>query len=80
MADDIIDHEARGLAITALQAIQSHERLCIERAKNADLQRDRIEAKLNRIFAAQDRQLYAVIGLLLAALAFFLVPYFQVHS
>jgi hypothetical protein len=79
MADEIVDHDARGMAVTALQAIQSHERLCIERAKNADLQRDRMEAKLDRLFSAQERQLYIVIMFLVAALGFFLVPFFRLH-
>ncbi len=73
----IADHEARGLANSALQAIQSHERLCLERAKVADSQRDRVEAKLHEIADGQRKQMLAVIGILVAALAFFLVPYFQ---
>ena len=74
------DHEARGMALNALQAIQSHERLCAERAKFADAQRTRMESQLNALVAAQTRQLIAVIAMLVTALAFFLVPYFQMHG
>ena len=80
LGDDPVDHEARGMAVSALQAIQSHERLCLERAKNSEQQRNRMEAKIDQITSSQDRQLYAVIGLLVAALAFFLIPYFRLHT
>ncbi len=79
VAHGVPDYEARGLASNALQVIASHERICLERAKNADEQRRRIEEMVEKIIELQHRQVYAVIAILVAAVAFFLVPYFQHH-
>ncbi len=76
-AHGVPDYEARGMARDALQIIQSHERICLERSTNADEQRERIEDKVNSIVSLQRQQMLAVIGILVAALAFFLIPYFQ---
>lgn len=59
------DDEARGTAREALQTIQSHERVCAERAKNADQYREAIKAKVDRL----EQMLWAtlvsiVVGLL----------------
>jgi len=74
---EIIDHDARAIASQAMQMFQSHERLCAERTKNADLQRSRMEQSIEKIVSLQNKQMVAVIGVLVTALAFFLIPYFQ---
>lgn len=45
----IIDVEARHGVVDALQKLESHERICGERDKNADEQRRRLETKIDDI-------------------------------
>lgn len=86
----VVDHEARNMANAALQTIASHERVCAERDKNAVIQRDRVEAKVDeqgkaqaeqgRAMAAMQRQLLnAVILILLGMVGFLLGQYYITH-
>jgi len=50
----IVDIEARHGVSAALQKIESHERVCGERDKNADEQRHRLEDKIDSISERMD--------------------------
>ena len=85
-----VDQEARGMCRDLKQIYASHERYCVESKRNADLRADkadaqrlRIEDKLDEFIASmgkkEARQLAALVAILLAALTFFLIPYFTRH-
>jgi hypothetical protein len=50
----IVDVEARHGVVDALQKLESHERICGERDKNADEQRKRLECKIDDIVGKLD--------------------------
>ncbi len=78
-----VDQDARNMASAALQAIASHERVCEERDKNATIQRDRVEAKVDAnaiaMLGMQRQFLTGVIVLLLGMLGFLLGQYYITH-
>lgn len=78
-----IDQDARNLANAAIQAIQSHERVCEERDRNATVQRVRVEAKVDEnaraMIAMRQQLMTAVIVLLLGMLGFLLGQYYITH-
>lgn len=71
------DYEARALANQALQIIASHERLCLERARGAESQRERMEGMIKSLISWQQKETLAIIATLLSSLAFFLAQYFH---
>lgn len=52
---DARDDEARGMARDALQAIQSHERVCMERADAAKTHREGVQSSIAELKASTDR-------------------------
>lgn len=74
------DHEARGMAASALQANASHEKLCVERAKVIDASLSALNSKMDAIGKYQVGQLLAVIAFLVAALGFLVSPFFSPHN
>lgn len=52
---DARDLEARGMARDALQAIQSHERICLERAETAKIYREGIQVSLADLKVSTDK-------------------------
>lgn len=51
------DFEARGMARDALQAIQSHERLCLERAATAQVYREAMHTGLVDLRVSSEKQI-----------------------
>lgn len=70
------DEEARGDARAALQSIESHERFCLERAKNADKQRDAMQKSIDDINALIWRASIAIMVVLLGLSTFLLANKF----
>lgn len=66
------DEVARGDARAALQSIESHERFCLERAKNADKQRDAMQKSIDDINALIWRCFAGGMGTLIVLAAFLL--------
>lgn len=52
---DARDLEARGVARDALQAIQSHERVCMERAEAAKIHREGVQCSIAELKASTDK-------------------------
>jgi hypothetical protein len=71
------DYEARALANQALQIIASHERLCLERAKTAVEQRERMEVMIRNLISWQQKETFSVLAALLSGLGFFLAQFFH---
>lgn len=46
---ELRDHEARAAGREAILAIQSHERLCLERTRQAEIYRDAMKTKIDRL-------------------------------